>query len=49
MAGEISIFYVQNTGLYKNILPLVYQTPDKQVTPKDDKKTNTNKLLKKLR
>ncbi len=49
MHGDISTFYVQGTGQYDKILPLVYQIPDKVSNPKDDKKTNQFKLIKKLR
>jgi hypothetical protein len=50
MQGEISTFYVQGTGEYDKILPLVYQLPDKITSGvKDDKPINKNKLIKKLR
>ena len=49
MNGDIGTFFVQGTGEYNNILPLVYSVPDKVSNPKDDKKPNQNKLLKKLR
>lgn len=49
MNGDITTFFVQATGEYNEILPLVYSVPDKVSNPKDDKKPNTNKLLKKLR
>lgn len=50
MQGEISTFYVQATGEYDKILPLVYQLPDKITSPnKDDKPINKAKLIKKLR
>ncbi len=50
MQGEISIFYVQATGEYDKILPLVYQLPDKITSNnKDEKPVNRVKLIKKLR
>ena len=49
MNGDITTFFVQATGEYNEILPLVYLVPDKVNNPKDDKKPNTDKLLKKLR
>lgn len=50
MQGEISTFYVQATGEYERILPLVYQLPDKITSSsKDDKQVNKAKLIKKLR
>jgi hypothetical protein len=49
MNGDIGTFFVQATGEYNEILPLVYRVPDKVNSPKDDKKPNQNKLLKKLR
>ena len=50
MKGEIGTFYVQ--GLTEEINrdhPLVYKVPDKISNPKEDKKPNQSKLLKKLR
>lgn len=50
MQGEISSFYVQATGEYDRILPLVYQLPDKITSnSKDDRPINKTKLIKKLR
>jgi len=49
MNGNIGTFFVQATGEYNEKLPLVYRVPDKINNPKDDKKPNQNKLLKKLR
>lgn len=50
MQGEISTFYVQATGEYDRILPLVYQLPDKITSSnKDEKPINKNKLIRKLR
>jgi hypothetical protein len=49
MAGDISTFYSTASGTYNENLPLVYLTPEKMVSPKDDKKPNQNKLLNKLR
>jgi len=49
MKGEIQSFYVQGNAAYDEMKPLVYIIPDKITNPKDDKKQNTSKLLKKLR
>lgn len=49
MKGEIQTFYVQASGEYDEFKPLVYRIPDKITNPKDDKKPNQSKLLKKLR
>lgn len=49
MRGDIGTFFVQATDDINNIKPLVYLVPDKVTNPKDDKKPNQNKLLKKLR
>lgn len=49
MNGNIGTFFVQATGEYYEKYPLVYKVPDKLNNPKDDKKPNQNKLLKKLR
>lgn len=49
MNGDIGTFFVQATGEYNEKLPLVYNVPDKVSNPKDDKKPNQDKLLKKLR
>lgn len=49
MKGEITVFYVQANGEYDEMKPLVYRIPSKVNNPKDDKKPNQNKLLKKLR
>ena len=49
MNGDIGTFFVQGTGEYVEMKPLVYRVPDKITTPKDDKKPNQGKLLAKLR
>jgi hypothetical protein len=49
MQGEISTFYVQQSGEYNEKVPLVYLIPDKIVNPKDNKEPNLNKLMKKLK
>lgn len=49
MRGDIGTFFVQVTDDINKIKPLVYLVPDKISNPKDDKKPNTGKLLKKLR
>lgn len=49
MQGEISTFYVQGTGEYDKVLPLVYQIPDKMLSSKEDKEPNKEKLIKKLK
>lgn len=49
MNGDIGTFFVQASGEYNERLPLVYLVPDKVSNPKDDKKPNQDKLLKKLR
>jgi hypothetical protein len=37
MQGEISSFYVQGSGEYDKIIPLVYLLPDKVSGSKDDR------------
>lgn len=49
MKGEIQTFYVQGNSVIDELKPLVYRIPDKITNPKDDKKPNQSKLLKKLR
>jgi hypothetical protein len=49
MNGNIGTFFIQTTGHYNEKYPLVYRVPDKISNPKDDKKPNQSKLLKKLR
>lgn len=49
MAGDITTFYIQESEKYEERLPLVYSVNDKANNPKDDKKPNQDKLLKKLR
>lgn len=49
MNGDIGTFFVQASGEYNERLPLVYSVADKVSNPKDDKKPNQDKLLKKLR
>ena len=49
MKGEITTFYVQSLPEIDQMKPLVYSIPNKVSNPKDDKKPNQNKLLKKLR
>lgn len=49
MKGEIQTFYIQGSEYYDQMKPLVYRIPDKITNPKDDKKPNQSKLLKKLR
>lgn len=49
MRGDIGTFFVQVSNDINGIKPLVYLVPDKITNPKEDKKPNQNKLLKKLR
>ena len=49
MRGDIGSFFAQASDDIRGIKPLVYLVPDKITNPKDDKKPNQNKLLKKLR
>ncbi len=49
MNGDIGTFFVQGTGEYDELKPLVYSGPEKINNPKDDKKPNQGKLLAKLR
>jgi len=49
MNGNIGTFFVQASNEINDKKPLVYLVPDKINNPKDDKKPNQSKLLKKLR
>ena len=49
MRGDIGTFFAQEDPVINNIKPLVYRIPTKVSNPKDEKKPNQNKLLKKLR
>ena len=49
MQGEISSFYVQGSGEYDKIIPLVYLLPDKVSGSRDDRPLEKNKLLNKLK